>query len=185
VDAALRRRRALGYVVDAGPVWLTQCLGIGRVLVTLFPVYVTGVGIVDAHTGRLVPEDELWDAVDLALQWIPGLCVWALVQALAIDLLGASLGTLAGRLGVTVEGGAPASRTRRLLRELLRIAPAAGMMVVAGVISALGGHKTSYWVLGGGLALSVVTAASGAVLAAGGRRSLLDALARTRVGAGT
>jgi hypothetical protein len=168
--------------MDAGPIWLVQCLGVGRVLVTMFPLYVVGVGILDPRSGKLLLEDELWDAVDLALQWVPGLCVWALVQALAIDLLGASMGALAGRLEVTVEGGAPASRARRFVREMLRIAPAAGVMVVAGVISALGAQRASYWVLAGGLALALITAASNAVLLASGRRSVLDVLTGTRVG---
>jgi hypothetical protein len=181
LGAALRGRRALGYVVDAGPVWLAQCLGVGRVLVTLFPVYVSGVGVFDAKTGQLVPEDELWDAVDLALQWIPGLCVWALVQALAVDLLGASMGSLAGRLDVAVQDGAPASRARRFARELLRIAPAAGVMAAAGVISALGAHEASYFVLAGGLALALLTAASSAVLVSSGRPSVLDASTGTRL----
>jgi hypothetical protein len=167
--------------VDAGPIWLTQCLGVGRVLVTMFPMYVVGVGIFDPKTGKFLLEDELWDAVDLALQWIPGLCVWALVQALAVDLLGASLGALAGRLDVTVQDGAPASRARRFARELLRIAPAAGVMAGAGVISALGAHEASYWVLAGGLALALVTAASSAVLVSSGRPSVLDLLTGTRV----
>jgi hypothetical protein len=181
VPAALRRQRALGYVVDAGPIWLAQGLGVGRVLVTMFPLYVLGVGILDPKTGKALLEDELWDAADLALQWIPGLCVWALVQALAVDLLGASMGGLAGRLDVMAEGGTPASRARRLARELLRIAPAAGVMGAAGVISALGAHKTSYWVLAAGVALAVLTAAASAVLVASGRRSVLDALTGTRV----
>jgi hypothetical protein len=174
--------RALGYAVDAGPIWLAQCLGVGRVLVTLFPIFVTGVGVFDGKTGQRVPEDELWDAVDLALQWIPELCVWALVQALAIDLLGASMGALAGRLDVTVEGGVPASRARRFARELLRIAPTAGLMVGAAVISALGAHEASYWVLAGGLALALLTATSSGLLVAGGRPSVLDALTGTRIG---
>jgi RDD family len=182
VPAGLRTRRALGYVVDAGPIWLAQCLGVGRVLVTMFPLYVAGVGILDPKTGKSLLEDELWDAVDLALQWIPGLCVWALVQALAVDLLGASMGGLAGRLDVMVEGGTPASRSRRLARELVRIAPAAGVMGAAGVISALGAHATSYWVLAGGVALAVLSGAASGVLVASGRRSVLDALTGTRVG---
>lgn len=182
VPPALRMRRALGYVVDAGPIWLAQCLGVGRVLVTMFPLYVVGVGILDPKSGKSLLQDELWDAVDLALQWIPGLCVWALVQALAVDLLGSSLGALAGRLDVMVEGGMPASRARRLARELLRTAPTAGVMGAAGVISALGAQKTSYWVLAVGAALAVLTTAASAALVASGRRSVLDALTGTRVG---
>jgi hypothetical protein len=160
---------------------LTQCLGVGRVLVTMFPMYVVGVGIYDPKAGKFWLEDELWDAVDLALQWIPGLCVWALVQALAVDFLGASLGALAGRLDVTVQDGAPASRARRFARELLRIAPAAGVMAGAAVISELGAHEASYWVLAGGLALALVTAVSSAVLVSSGRPSLLDMSTGTRV----
>jgi hypothetical protein len=182
VPAALRTRRALGYVVDAGPIWLAQCLGVGRVLVTIFPLYVIGIDIFDPKTGKSLLEDDLWDAVDLALQWIPGLCVWALVQALAVDFLGATMGALAGRLDVMVEGGTPASRSRRLARELLRITPAAAVMGAAGVISALGAQKTAYWVLAGGVALAVLTGAVSAVLVASGRRSVLDALTGTRVG---
>jgi enolase len=133
---------------------------------------------------------DLPDATDLALHWVPGICVWGLVQALAIDLLGASMGALAAGLTITRAGSrfrgrsaadATATRARLFARELLRAAPAACAMVVAAVLVELDAHTASFWALGAGLALAVATAAWNGVAALRGARSMLDIVSGTRV----
>jgi hypothetical protein len=170
----------VAYAIDAGPLWVAQGLGVARLLVALAPVYVAGASVFDSETRKAVAMDDLPDATDLALHWVPGLCVWALTQALAIDFLGASMGALAGGLRHSLVAGADASRARLLSRELLRIAPTAASLIAAGILSALDLPAASYWVLVTGLGAAIATAACCGVVAARGGPTLLDAIAGTR-----
>jgi hypothetical protein len=175
------RARALGYAIDAGPIWLAQLLGVGRVLAALAPIYVLHISIIDSRTGK-PGLDDLPDAADLALHWVPGLCVWALVQALAIDLLGAGMGTLGAGLRVARPGGGTATRARLFARELLRAAPTACAMIVAGVLSEVEAQEASFWALSTGYALAAATAAWNCACVLRGSRSLLDVVSGTVVG---
>jgi hypothetical protein len=174
------RARLVGYAIDAGPIWVAQLLGVGRVLAALAPFYALGIGMIDRKTGRPVIIDPP-DAADLALHWVPGLCVWALVQALAIDLLGASMGALCAGLSVTRADGEAATRARLFARELLRTGPTACAMIAAGVLAEVDAQEASFWVLAAGLAVAVAAAAWNGVCALRGGRSLLDFVAGTSV----
>jgi hypothetical protein len=176
-----RGRRALGYVVDAGPVWLAQLAGVGHLLVQLAPLHLFGAAILDPKTGKPVPLEDLPEAADLALHWVPGLCVWALTQALSIDLLGASVGAVAAGLAVHRGGGQTAERPRLVARELLRVAPAAIAMAVAGLLTAFDAPSASFWALVAGLILALATFVVNAVRVAMGGRTLLDAIVDVRV----
>jgi hypothetical protein len=175
------RRRGFAYAIDAGPIWLAQLLGVGRVLAALAPIYVLHISIIDNKTGK-PGLDDLPDAADLALHWVPGLCVWALVQALAIDLLGAGMGTLGAGLRVTRPGGGVAPRARLFARELLRAGPTACAMIVAGVFAEVEAQEASFWALSAGFALAATTAAWNGVCVLRGSRSLLDVVSGTVVG---
>ncbi len=175
-------RHALGYTADAGPLWLAQFAGIAHMLAQLVPLYIFGVAVLDPKTGKPVPLEDLPEAADLALHWVPGLCVWALTQALSIDLLGASVGAIAAGLVVRRSNGTVAERSRLLARELLRIAPAALAMAAAGLLTALDApSSTSFWLLAAGLLLALAIAGVNGARVARGGRTLLDALVNTRV----
>jgi hypothetical protein len=160
---------------------VTQALGIALLLVQLAPIYLAGAGVFDSETRKPVPMEDLPDAADLALHWVPGLCVWTLVQALAIDLLGTSVGAFVLQLRLTRANGGEASPGRWFAREVLRIAPCAGTLVVAGVLSGLDRPAASYWVLFGGLGVALMAATLGAVVVVRGGPSLLDAVTDTRL----
>jgi hypothetical protein len=176
-----RARRALGYVVDAGPVWVAQLGGVAHLLAQLAPLHLFGAAILDPTTGKPVPPEDLPEAADLALHWVPGLCVWALTQALSIDLLGVSMGAVAAGLAVHRGSGQTAGRPRLLARELLRVAPAAIALTVAGLLTAFDAPSASFWALVAGLLLALATFAVNAARVALGGRTLLDALVDVRV----
>jgi uncharacterized RDD family membrane protein YckC len=144
-----------------------------------------GVGIYDPRVGHdPVLFAHAVPASRLALGSLVVTGAWTAAQAATAAFVGASLGKLALGLRVMDVGGdSPATRRRRVLREIAREAPGACAIATSGVF-ALWSEPLPLF-CGAVLALALALVAAGAsavqVMRSGAARSWLDVVARTVV----